>query len=45
MDEAASCDTIVMLRDGKVISQENPTVLMQKTKTNTLEEAFLACGN
>ncbi|MDR3048090.1 MAG: ABC transporter ATP-binding protein [Bacteroidales bacterium] len=41
MDEAASCDTIVMLRNGKIISHGKPSLLMQETNTGTLEEAFL----
>ena len=42
MDEAASCDTIVMLRNGKIIAQGSPNFLMQESKTDNLEKAFLS---
>jgi len=42
MDEAASCDTIVMLRNGKIIAHGSPTFLMQESKTDNLEKAFLS---
>jgi ABC-2 type transport system ATP-binding protein len=42
MDEAASCDSIVMLRNGKIIAQGSPNFLMQESKTDNLEQAFLS---
>jgi ABC-2 type transport system ATP-binding protein len=41
MDEAASCDTIVMLKEGKIIADGTPAELMQKTGAKNLEETFL----
>jgi len=42
MDEAASCDNIVMLRNGKIIAQGTPSSLMHESKTDNLEKAFLS---
>jgi ABC-2 type transport system ATP-binding protein len=41
MDEAASCDTIVMLQDGAMIAHDTPAELIRKAKATNLEEAFL----
>jgi ABC-2 type transport system ATP-binding protein len=42
MDEATSCDSIIMLRDGQMIAQGSPANLIARTKTENLEQAFLA---
>jgi ABC-2 type transport system ATP-binding protein len=42
MDEAASCDEIVMLRDGHIIAQGSPPALMEQSNASNLEAAFLA---
>jgi ABC-2 type transport system ATP-binding protein len=42
MDEAASCDVIIMLRDGRAIAQGSPASLIARTGTENLEQAFLA---
>ena len=42
MDEAACCDTIVMIQDGTVIAEGTPEELMAQTSTENLEAAFLA---
>ncbi|MDR1082438.1 MAG: ABC transporter ATP-binding protein [Coriobacteriales bacterium] len=42
MDEASSCDEIVMLRDGRIIAQGSPTKLMRQSDASSLEAAFLA---
>ncbi|MCL1891493.1 MAG: ABC transporter ATP-binding protein [Coriobacteriia bacterium] len=42
MDEAASCDRIVMIHDGLIIADGTDAELMAATKTDTLEDAFLA---
>ena len=42
MDEAASCDTIVMVQEGRIIAEGSPAELMAQTATDNLEEAFLA---
>jgi ABC-2 type transport system ATP-binding protein len=42
MDEASSCDEIVMLRDGRIIAQGSPLALMEQSGASNLETAFLA---
>ncbi|WP_188455021.1 ABC transporter ATP-binding protein [Virgibacillus oceani] len=44
MDEAEKCDNLAMLRDGYVIAQGSPEQLIEKSNTETLEEAFLHYG-
>lgn len=41
MDEAENCDTLALIRDGKVIAKGSPEELKVNTGTKTLEEAFL----
>ncbi len=42
MDEAARCDSIAMLHGGRVIATGSPAAIMERTKTDNLEDAFLA---
>lgn len=42
MDEASSCDRIVMIQDGRVIADGSPDELIAQTQAATLESAFLA---
>ncbi|MDR1513616.1 MAG: ABC transporter ATP-binding protein [Propionibacteriaceae bacterium] len=42
MSEAAGCDTIVMLRSGRLIAQGPPAELTAQAKAADLEEAFLS---
>ncbi|HVU60480.1 MAG TPA: ABC transporter ATP-binding protein [Mycobacteriales bacterium] len=41
MDEAERCDRLLLLRDGKVLAQETPDSLKQRTGATSMEEAFL----
>ena len=41
MDEAARCDEVLLLRDGRVLAQAAPADLTQRTGTDDLEHAFL----
>lgn len=41
MDEAAGCDDIVMIHDGRVIAQGSPTELVSRLGAANLEAAFL----
>ena len=41
MDEADHCDVVGMMRNGKMIAEDSPRGLMEKTGTRSLEEAFL----
>lgn len=42
MDEAVRCDTVGMMRLGKLIAEGTPGELMARTSTKDLESAFLA---
>jgi ABC-2 type transport system ATP-binding protein len=44
MDEAEKCDTLAMLRDGKLIAVGSPEELKSNTSSDTLEKAFLHYG-
>jgi ABC-2 type transport system ATP-binding protein len=41
MDEAAQCDRLLLLREGRLIADDSPEQLRAVTGTNDLEEAFL----
>ncbi len=41
LDEASRCHKLGMLRDGKLIADDSPDALLNRTGTGTLEEAFL----
>ena len=41
MDEAAECDLLLLMRDGRLIAQETPDELRSRTGCEDLGEAFL----
>ena len=41
MDEAAKCDYLVLVRDGKIISNSTPDNFLKETSSKTIEEGFL----
>jgi ABC-type multidrug transport system ATPase subunit len=41
MDEAARCDGLLLLRDGKLLASETPGSLLQRTRASDLDDAFL----
>jgi ABC-2 type transport system ATP-binding protein len=41
MDEAARCDEVLLVRDGRILAQATPAELTQRTGTEDLERAFL----
>jgi len=41
MDEARHCDRIGLMREGRLIAEGTPKELLQMTKTESLEDAFL----
>lgn len=41
MDEAERCDVLLLMRDGRVLTQDSPNALMQRTGTHTMDAAFL----
>jgi ABC-2 type transport system ATP-binding protein len=42
MDEAVRCDRLLLMRDGRLIADDEPAALMQRTATSDIESAFLA---
>jgi ABC-2 type transport system ATP-binding protein len=42
MDEAQRCDRLLLMRDGKLIADETPTALLERTGAADVESAFLA---
>ena len=45
MDEAARCDKIVMMRNGRLLAAGSPDELLSQTSTDNLEDAFLSMTN
>ncbi|MGH7903282.1 MAG: ABC transporter ATP-binding protein [Candidatus Dormibacteraceae bacterium] len=41
MDEAARCESLLLMRDGAVVTQSSPDELRRRTGTDDLEQAFL----
>ncbi len=41
MDEADKCDTLLLLRDGKLLWQDSRVGLLRHTNTNSVQDAFL----
>jgi ABC-2 type transport system ATP-binding protein len=42
MDEAMRCDRLMLMRDGRLIADDEPAALMRRTSTDDIESAFLA---
>jgi len=42
MDEADRCDELVLMRQGRIVAASAPRRLLEQTRTDTLERAFLA---
>ncbi|MCO5968095.1 ABC transporter ATP-binding protein [Actinoallomurus soli] len=41
MDEAARCERLLLMRDGRIIADDTPGALREQTGTGDLEQAFL----
>jgi ABC-2 type transport system ATP-binding protein len=41
MDEAQRCDRLLLMRDGKLIADETPEALLERTGASDIESAFL----
>lgn len=41
MDEAAHCNNLILLRDGKVLANDTPSELKRRTGCDNIESAFL----
>ncbi len=42
MDEAARCDSLLLIRNGRILAAGRPDELLARTATSTIEDAFLA---
>ena len=42
MDEAERCDELLLMRDGRIVATGTPQELRARTRTDDLEDAFLA---
>ena len=42
MDEAARCERLLLMRDGRLLAEGSPRGLIESTSTATVEDAFLA---
>ena len=42
MDEAERCDTLLLMREGRIVAADSPAALLQQTQAASLEQAFLA---
>jgi ABC-2 type transport system ATP-binding protein len=42
MDEADRCDDLLLMRDGRLLTQDTPDGLRRRTDTTTLDAAFLS---
>jgi len=42
MDEAERCHDLLLMREGRVLTQDSPRALKERTGTDTLDKAFLA---
>ncbi|HET8602382.1 MAG TPA: ABC transporter ATP-binding protein [Marmoricola sp.] len=42
MDEASRCDRLLLLRDGRLIADDTPAALLDRTRSADVEAAFLA---
>ena len=41
MDEAERCDRLLLMRSGRILADDTPAALRDRTNTGTVEEAFL----
>jgi ABC-2 type transport system ATP-binding protein len=42
MDEADRCDRLLLMREGRIIADDTPEHIREKTRTDDIESAFLA---
>jgi ABC-2 type transport system ATP-binding protein len=42
MDEADRCDRLLLMREGRIIADDSPDHIREKTQTDDIESAFLA---
>jgi ABC-2 type transport system ATP-binding protein len=41
MEEAGRCDELLLMREGRLLAQDSPDGLKQRTRASTLDDAFL----
>jgi ABC-2 type transport system ATP-binding protein len=41
MDEAERCDRLLLMRDGALLAADTPKALLERTRTEDVEDAFL----
>jgi ABC-2 type transport system ATP-binding protein len=42
MDEAERCDRLLLMREGRLLADETPAELLERTRSASVEDAFLA---
>jgi ABC-2 type transport system ATP-binding protein len=42
MDEADRCDRLLLMREGRIIADDTPQGIRERTQTADIESAFLA---
>jgi ABC-2 type transport system ATP-binding protein len=42
MDEAERCDRLLLMREGRLLADDAPSALLERTRTHDVEAAFLA---
>jgi ABC-2 type transport system ATP-binding protein len=42
MDEASRCDRLLLMREGRLIADDSPAALLERTGTEDIEHAFLS---
>jgi ABC-2 type transport system ATP-binding protein len=42
MDEAERCTRLLLMREGRILADDSPDALLQRTGRRSVEEAFLA---
>jgi ABC-2 type transport system ATP-binding protein len=42
MDEAERCDRLLLMRGGRILADDTPAGLLERTGTTSVEHAFLA---
>jgi ABC-2 type transport system ATP-binding protein len=41
MDEASRCERLLLMREGRILADDSPEALLQRTGASDLERAFL----
>ena len=41
MDEASRCERLILMREGRILADDTPEALLQRTGASDLERAFL----